>query len=220
MDAPFTLDQFLGVFRRYNEAVWPMPAVLIILAIIAVVAALSGGPRASRLVSLILAALWIWAGVAYHLTFFRDINPMASIFAIAFIAEATMFLWLGVIRGSLNFDVRSGGSGLIGGAIIVYSLIAYPLIGVALGHALPAAPTFGVPCPMTIFTFGLIIWMTAPRSRLILIVPVLWSVVAFFAAVEFGMWEDLGLTVAGIVAVAATFWPLEKLSAKSTPQLT
>ena len=210
MTIPFTLEQFLDVFRRYNEAVWPAQAVLIGLAIIAIVAAVSGGPRASRLVSSILALLWLWTGAAYHLSFFRDINPAATIFAIAFVGESVLFVWLGAVRGSLNFDVRSGWSGVIGGSIIVYSLIAYPLIGLALGHRLPSAPTFGVPCPTTIFTLGLIVWMTAPRSRAVVIIPVLWSVVAFSAAVRLGMWEDLGLTAAALVATAATLWPLHR----------
>ena len=134
MNIPFTFEQFLEVFRHYNQAVWPAPAVLSVLAIAAIVAAVSGGPRASRLVSSILALLWLWAGAAYHLTFFRDIDPMAVAFAIAFVAEAVLFVWLGVVGGALNFDVRSGWSGVIGGAIVAYALIVYPLIGLALGH--------------------------------------------------------------------------------------
>jgi hypothetical protein len=210
MSIPFTLEQFLDVFRRYNQAVWPAQAVLIVLAVVAVVAAVSGGPRASRLVSGIVAVLWLWAGAAYHLTFFRDINPIASVFAIAFIIEAVAFAWLGVVRGSLSFDARPGWSGLIGGSIIAYALIAYPLVGVALGHRLPSAPTFGVPCPTTIFTFGLIVWMVPPRSRAIVFIPAVWSLVALSAAVDLGMWEDLGLTVAAGLAIATVVWPSRK----------
>ena len=210
MSIPFTLEQFLEVFRRYNQAVWPAQAILMVLALVATVAAVSGGPRASRLVSLIVALLWLWAGAAYHLAFFRDINPIATVFGIAFIVEAIVFVWLGVVRGSLSFDARSGWSGILGGSIIAYALIAYPLIGVALGHRLPAAPTFGVPCPTTIFTFGLIVWMAPPRSRAIVVIPALWSIVALSAAIELGMWEDLGLTISAALAIAAIVWPLHK----------
>ena len=210
MSIPFTVDQFLEVFRRYNQAVWPAQAILMVLAVVAAIAAISGGPRASRLVSLIVALFWLWSGAAYHLAFFRDINPIATVFAIAFILEAVLFAWLGVVRGSLSFDARSGWSGIIGGSIIAYALVAYPLIGVVLGHRLPAAPTFGVPCPTTIFTFGLIVWMAPPRSRAIVVIPALWSIVALSAAIELGMWEDLGLTVAAALAIATTVWPLRK----------
>ena len=212
MNMPFTTEQFLDVFRRYNQSVWPAQAILIALAVVAIVAAASGGPRASRLVSSILGLLWLWAGAAYHLTFFREINPAATVFAVAFIVQAVLFVWLGAVRGALNFDVRSGWSGILGASIIAYALIAYPLIGLALGHELPSAPTFGVPCPTTIFTFGLITWITAPRSRLIVVVPALWSIVAFVAAIQLGMWEDLGLTAAAVVAIAATVWPLHNRS--------
>ena len=63
---------------------------------------------------------------------------------------------------------------------------------------------------MTTFTFGMIVWMTAPRSGLIVIIPALWSIVAFIAAIQLGMWEDLGLTAAACAAIAATVWPLHK----------
>lgn len=208
MNPPFTLEQFLDVFRRYNEAVWPLPVVLIALAIVAAVAATSGGLRTSRLVSAILAVLWLWSGAAYHLVFFRDINPIATLFGIGFILQAVLFLWFGVVRGSLNFEVRSRWSGIVGGSIIAYSLVIYPLVGIPLGHRLPMSPTFGVPCPTTIFTFGMLIWARAPRSRAMMIIPSLWSIVAFFAAVQLGMWEDLGLTASACVAIAATFWPM------------
>jgi len=210
MSLPFTAQEFLDVFRRYNQSVWPAQAILVVLALVAIVAALSGGRRASRLVSFILGLLWLWSGAAYHLSFFREINPIAAVFGIAFIGQAVLVVWLGVVRQSLNFDVRSGWSAIVGASIIAYSLIAYPLIGLGLGHRLPSAPTFGVPCPTAIFTFGLIVWLTAPRPRSIVIIPALWSVVAFFASIELGMWEDLGLTAAALAGIAATFWPLRK----------
>src|SRR4029079_10799091 len=90
------------------------------------------------------------------------------------------------------------------GATMLYALVGYPLIGYAIGHTYPAAPTFGVPCPTTIFTLGMLVWATPPRSRVVVVIPALWSVVALFAAIRFGMWEDFGLVVAAGVALVAT----------------
>jgi hypothetical protein len=61
------------------------------------------------------------------------------------------------------------------------------------------APMFGlVPCPTTIFTFGMLLLAARPK-RLLLWLPLVWSVIGFFAAVKFGIREDVGLLIAGIV---------------------
>jgi hypothetical protein len=204
MATPFSLSQFLDVFHRYNDAVWPAQAILVCLAIVAIVAALSTGRRRSKVTSAVLAVLWIWTGVVYHYVFFREINPAAMLFAIAFVVEGALLVWLGVVRTSLRFEARPGWPTVIGGATMLYALVGYPLIGLALGHRYPAAPTFGAPCPTTIFTFGLLMWATPPRARAVVVIPTLWSIVALFAAVRFGMWEDLGLAAATCVALLAT----------------
>lgn len=50
MKIPFTVERFFEVLSRYNESVWPMPIVLIILAI-AIVVLLVGGPSSGGISS-------------------------------------------------------------------------------------------------------------------------------------------------------------------------
>jgi hypothetical protein len=59
-------------------------------------------------------------------------------------------------------------------------------------------PTFGVPCPTTIFTFGMLLWTKREIPLYIAIIPLLWSLVGLSAALSFGMKEDSGLVVAGV----------------------
>ena len=85
---PFTAGQFFEVMRRYNEAVWPMQWGFYLLALLAIVVAWRGTtPHAGRIVSGVLAFLWLWIDVVYHLTFFRTINPGAILFGVLFIAQ-------------------------------------------------------------------------------------------------------------------------------------
>ena len=81
MQLPFTIAQFYGVFREYNTTVWPAQVALVALAFVAVV--LVAVPRrwSGAGVSAILAFLWAWIGLAYHLAFFTTINPAAYAFA-------------------------------------------------------------------------------------------------------------------------------------------
>jgi hypothetical protein len=202
---PFTLDQFFDVFRRYNESVGAGVLLLNGLAVLAVVAALRGGRGPSRVASGILAALWVWMGAVYHLWFFRPINPAAVAFGVIFLVEGILIAWFGLVRGTLRFDSRTGGATFVGLAMGAYALFIYPLIGYAIGHQYPAAPSFGVPCPTTIFTFGLLLLCPAPRLRSVIIIPAAWAVVGGIAAVRLGMWEDLGLVLAAIVATIIFF---------------
>ena len=211
MTLPFTIEQFLDVFRRYNDGVWPLQWILNALAMVAFVATMRrarwSSRARSRLASGILAALWLWVGIAYHVAFFRTINPASWLFAIGFVGEGVLIAWLGLLRPRLQFELRSDAGSRIGAALIAYALIAYPVIGYALGHRYPSAPTFGVPCPTTIFTFGMLLLCPPPRPRALFVIPAAWALIASVAAIELGMWEDMGLVAA---AITATFMALRQ----------
>ena len=199
MKLPFDSDQFFAVFARYNEAVWPAQAILTGLAIVAALLAWRPSRAGDRFISGILAGLWAWMGVVYHFAFFRSINPAAVVFAAAFVLEAAAFVVIGVVRGRLQFRVSAGASGLAAGVIVVYALAVYPLLGQAAGHVYPAAPTFGLPCPTTIFTLGLLLAAGPHLRKVLLLVPTAWAAVGTVAALQLGVVEDLGLPIAGLV---------------------
>jgi hypothetical protein len=83
---------------------------------------------------------------------------------------------------------------------IALALIVYPILGALTGHAYPRAPLFGVaPCPTAIFTFGILLWARNRVGIYLLIIPFLWSLVGFTAALKLGIREDFGLLIAGLL---------------------
>jgi hypothetical protein len=207
MGLPFTVEQFLDVFARYNQAIWPLHLVAYALGLTAVALAWRPSAAGHRLIAAILAACWLWMGVVYHLLFFREINPAAIGFAALFVVEGLLFLWAGVARPRLVFAARADGYGLVGGLLVLYAMLIYPAIGAALGHGYPQSPSFGVaPCPTTIFTFGLLLWTGARVPKRLLVIPVLWALLGVSAATALGIREDLGLLAAGLVAPALLAW--------------
>lgn len=200
MQLPFTVEQFFDVFRQYNERVWPAQLFLLAAATIALLLTVRPGERAGRSVSGILALLWLWMGVIYHIGFFRDINPAAVLFGALSIVQALLLTWLGVREGRLTF--RSHGAAHVWGWVhIGYALLLYPLLGAWLGHRYPLAPTFGLPCPTTIFTFGIFLWARPPIPRALVVIPGLWAILGTSAAFQLGMLEDVGLLIAALVAL-------------------
>ena len=201
---PFTEGQFFNVFRDYNLAVWPVQWILISLAVLAIGLAARGA--SARTSNLILALLWAWMAIAYHFTFFARINPAAIWFGVAFLIQAALFFRYGVARCRIRFRARGDLRTLLGFGFMVYALLLYPALGHLLGRHYPAMPTFGLPCPTTIFTLGLLLWSDPPVARLLLIIPALWSLLGFSAALSLGMTEDYGLLVAGILATTLLFF--------------
>ena len=199
MNLPFTSEQFLRVFQVYNESVWPMQVVLFLLGLFAISFALKRRPNSNRIISAILAFFWLWMGVVYHLINFSTINNAAYVFGILFILQGLLFLYAGVFTPSLSFEYRPDGYGVAGALLLLYAMMVYPVLGHSLGHLYPQSPTFGLPCPTTIFTFGILLWADKKFSFVILVIPLIWSIIGFSAVISLGISEDSGLIVAGLL---------------------
>jgi len=199
MQLPFTTDQFYGVFRDYNQSVWPAQVLLLALALAAL--ALAAAPRrwSGAAIAAILGVLWLWMALAYHLAFFVAINPLAYAFAAVTLAGGLVFLWQGVVKRRLAFRLALTARGAAGAALVLFALAVYPVWSAYAGHRYPALPTFGLPCPTTIFTIGMLAWLVPPYPRSSLIAPVLWSMVGAQAAFLLGVPQDLGLLAAAVV---------------------
>jgi hypothetical protein len=201
MALPFTVEQFYGVFRDYNTAVWPTQWFLVALAAAVVVAVLRPWPWSGVAVSAVLGILWAWIALAYHLAFFARISPAAYGFAALSAAGAAVFVWQGVIRRRLAFRWVPGLKAMTGVVLIAFALMLYPVWSAYAGHPYPATPTFGLPCPTTIFTIGVLCFAVPPTPRSPLVVPLLWCLVGAQAAFLLGVQPDLGLIAAAVVGM-------------------
>lgn len=188
MNIPFTVEQFLDVFGSYNTAVSPIQILFILLALSVIFLAVKKHNYSDRVISGILSFFWLWIGVVYHLIFFTDINPAAYAFGGIFIIQAILFFVYGILRKDLSFGFNNNVAGITGIVFVVYALIIYP-----------RTPTFGLPCPTTIFTFGILLWTRKKVSPVIIGIPLLWSIVGFTAALNLGIYQDFGLLAAGLI---------------------
>ena len=203
MKFPFTIDQFQDVFKAYNNNIWPFQFFLVALAVWIVIIALKK-PASNSLMMFILGSLWIWTGVVYHLVYFTAINNAAYFFGILFIIQGCIFFSQGTSGDGLNFRFRKDLYGIKGAFLILFSLVIYPILNYFLGHVFPYSPTFGLPCPLTIFTLGLLLWVQRKFNFWIMVIPFLWSMVGFSAAINLDMKEDVSLGIAGLITVILT----------------
>jgi len=120
----------------------------------------------------VLAVYWTWLACGYHLAFFQIIDPVALVFAAISLLASVLFLWLGVWRSALSFGLGFNGRRLAVGAVCACTVSAHQLV---FGQRLPAVPTFGLPCPATIFTFEILCVAEKPLPRSVLLAPALWA---------------------------------------------
>lgn len=199
MKFPFTIEEFLNVFKSYNEAVFPMQIVFYLIAFFVLYFLYRSVENNGKIISGVLTFMWLWIGIVYHLIFFTSINKAAYIFGILFIIQGVLFFYFGVVKDNLTFEYRRNSFNLTGILFIFYALIVYPVIGYFLGHRYPSSPTFGLPCPTVIFTFGLLLLANRRIPLITLIIPLLWSIVGFGAALNLSIYEDNGLLVSGVL---------------------
>lgn len=205
---PFTSEQFFGVFRAYNGAVWPGQVLLVGLAVLALSCIASRRSWSGVAVSAILAMLWVWLALAYHLAFFARINPLAYGFAALSVVGGLLFAWQGVVRRNIQFVCSWNVRAFTGVTLVVFALVVYPVWAIRAGHPYPELPTFGLPCPTTIFTIGVLSFASGSKLRVVLAVPILWSLVGSQAAVLLDVAPDFGLLVAGLAGVVLFIWPM------------
>jgi hypothetical protein len=201
MNMPFTQDQFFDVLAAYNTELWPLVLALWIVTVVTAVRLFRDPQSSRRLIAVLLAVHWAWAGLAYHAAFFSRINPAAPLFAVLFLVESGLFAWYGLLRGRLRWSSTRSPRQIVAWIVILYGIM-YPAIAWAEGHAFPRLPTFGLPCPTTILTIGLLIAADPPMPRLLALIPIAWATLGGQAAFLFGVRTDLMLLVSGIIMLA------------------
>jgi hypothetical protein len=123
-----------------------------------------------------------------------------------------------VIRGRLAF--AWGGSWRHRLAVLLLlAAVVYPGFALVTVSAWPRVPTFGVPCPTTLFTAGCLLSAKPPFRRGLLVIPLLWSVIGGSAALLLGVGIDLTLfaAAAGLLILAVAPGVLDRPSPGAGP---
>jgi uncharacterized protein DUF6064 len=203
---PFTSDQFFSNFAEYNRSFW-FVAVAFWCVTAGMLASTWRQPeRRSRTLAFLLALLWTWNAVAYHVWLFTRINPAAWLFAALFLAEAALLVDAGIRKQIEFFSSSKSWRNVVGMTLAVYSL-AYPFVTIASGHVYPATPTFGVPCPTAILTIGLLLTVRGRLPARLAAVPTLWGFVGGSAAVLLAVPADYVLLAAGVLQAGVVIAP-------------
>ena len=194
----FTLEEFLMVLERYNLSIWPLQIFAYLFGIVALFFSIKRTKYTNKIVLAILSLYWFWNGIVFCPIFWAPTYKFAYLFGAFCIIQGFLFL-IGIFKSNISINFRANFHSIIGILFVVYAMVGYQLFGYFLGHVYPRFFPFGlVPCPTTIFTFGLFLMTDKKYPKYYLIVPFIVAMGGFLAAYR-GILEDIGLIIAGLL---------------------
>lgn len=198
MNITFTLEQMLNTFAKYNNAIFPIQIFVYVLGVVALIFVINQKEYSNRIIFGILSFLWLWTGIVFFMQYFGPIYKPAYGFGGLFIIQGIIYL-VSYFKSQVSFNYNKDVFSLVGIIFIVYAMVGYPLFGYFINHTYPQMPPFGLtPCPLVVFTFGLLLLTNTKVPKSLFVIPFLWSVSGFIP-VSIGIWEDIGLIIAGIL---------------------
>jgi hypothetical protein len=214
MKLPFTISEFLDVFKSYNNSVFPLQFIFLVLALTVIYGILFKVRFICKSVFYFLGFLWMWIGVVYHGYFFSTINKAAFVFGFFCLLQSFLF----VIYGSgkkMRFEFNRSITSTAAVAILIYAIVIYPVFAYFNGHAYPATPSFSLPCPTTIYTFGILLLVKQRLPAYLLIIPFAWSLIGITAALKLHMEEDFGLIISALITSILLYYKQERVKVAS-----
>ena len=194
----FSIEKFYLVLESYNLAIWPIQVFAYILAGLSLFFIFKPTKYSSKIVLSILSFFWLFNGIVFGFIYWAPSHTFGYIFGISCVLQGLMF-----IHGIWKFDITTGYPNitdtLIGILFVLYAAVGYQILGYYLGHIYPVFFPVGlVPCPTTIFTFGLFLIISKKISVKYYIIPLIISLGGFMVVPK-GIYEDIGLIIVGIL---------------------
>ena len=203
--------EFFNIMALYNTAYWPVTILTIVLGVIAGFLAFRKREYSDQIISGILAVLWLWVGLVFGFITFGPWTPIAFgipfpgfgyFFGVFFTLQGILFVYYGVFHKTLSFKFEMNALAIIGLVLIIYAVALYGLVGFMTGLPFPFYPIYGTsPCPVTIFTIGLFLWLDTRTSPIMLIIPTILGLIGIIPVLAFGVFADIVLFISGFICL-------------------
>jgi Family of unknown function (DUF6064) len=202
---PFTAEILFSSVAQYNRALWPLPALALLLCLGGIALALRPIRSSGPAIGVLLAAAWLWTGVGWHLLHFARLDFAAPIYGAFFVLQGLLLVWA-VVRGRLAFRFDAGLFGWVGVGVAVVAA-AWPLIDWLSGQNWPAGRVVGLaPAPTVVLTFGMLLLAEKRAPSHLAIIPLLWALVAGATAWILAIPQDLALPAVGVGGFGLLVW--------------
>ena len=191
-------DLFWSRVGLYNEATWPITAIMIVAAaFLAFRVFLRPGAKTDLWLKVFFSIAFAWNGVAFFLVFVR--NPISMFAGAPLFVIISLLFALDIRAKKTHFQPPE--AAWKKGATILWIALAflYPVIGWPLGHVWPKMlfPLF--PCPLTVLAIALVAAAAPKVDKKVFVMLLPWALLALpkcFGALD--CYEDCILFAAGV----------------------
>ncbi|PWG65452.1 DUF6064 family protein [Spiribacter halobius] len=202
---PYTAEVLDALLADYHAAIAPLRVIGWLLTAIALALAWRGGPTGWRGSCAVLAAGWLWTGIAFHYERFAVLNFAAPAYAGLFGLQAALLLVTGALAGRPGTSAR-GALAWIGLAVAAFALLGQPALAAALGASWQAVPMAGTaPTPTALATLGILLLAARTPIHLCLL-PALWGLIAGASGWILGMPRELPLALVALALPGLLWW--------------
>lgn len=199
------------LFELYNAEVWPLqvPACAAGLALAGLVGPLCGRRWAWRSALVLLALAWAWVAWAFHLQRYATINWAAPWFAAAFAAQALALLVAAALPA--RAARRAGLGRRVGAGLILFAVLAQPVVGVAAGRNWSQAEWFGLaPDATAVATLGVLLALPGAARGWLWVAPLAWCLVGSLTLWAMRSADAAAPVLGAAVAGIAALWRLRR----------
>ncbi len=194
----FSIKEFFLVLESYNLAIWPIQIFAYVFVGLSLFFIFKPTKYSSKIVLAILSFFWLFNGAVFSFIYWAPSHIFGYIFGVCCILQGLMFLY-SIRRSDITIGSPNLTYTLIGILFVLYAAIGYQILGYYLGHIYPHFFPVGlVPCPTTILTFGIFLIINKKIPIKYYIIPLIISLGGFLV-VSKGIYEDIGLIIAGIL---------------------
>lgn len=201
----FSSRVYFRLLELHNAEVWPVHIAVMAAGVALIVLALRPVVGTSRIVGVILGAVWLWVAWSFLWQRYATINWAVAYVAPVFVVQALALLWAGW-RDRLVPVIGRGPVGVGALALLAGAVIGYPALAYVFGRSLAGAEVFGiVPDPTALATAAVI--ALAPRApKALIAVPIAWllfssGVLHLLAALEWFIPATGALLAMALVAI-------------------
>jgi hypothetical protein len=197
----FSLEEFLLVLESYNLDIWPLQIIAYVLILLVLFISLKPTKYSAKIVLVVLSFFWLFTGIVFCFIYWAPSHIFGYIFGIFCTVQGLLFLY-SITRSDITISSPNKTYTFIGILFVLYAIIGYQVFGYYLGHIYPKFFAVGlVPCPTTIFTLGIFLIINKKVPIKYFIIPLMISLGGFLAAYN-GIYEDMGLIIAGILSLS------------------
>jgi len=189
------METFWRTIAYYNASTWAGQLILLLVGIcLTVLLVRRPAPWVKWAMKVYLAEIYLWVAVVYYFVCCRE-REYNEVMALYWALLAAIWVW-DLATGYTTFE-RSRKYDLVACVLLTMSFV-YPLISLARGLTFPMVTSPVMPCSVSVFTIGLLLFFVRRVNLFLVLLLCHWALIGLTKAGSFHIPEDFVLVATAI----------------------